>query len=66
MLEGGETYVGGARTANLETWGATLVYDDVEETDEADEQEEKTESLSELELPLEVECWGNGSSQVGE
>jgi hypothetical protein len=42
-----------------------LVKDDVEETDEADEQVEKTESLSELELPREVECWGNGSSQVG-
>jgi hypothetical protein len=32
---------------------------------ETDEQEEKTESLSELELPDEVEYWGKGSSQVG-
>jgi len=41
------------------------VKEDVDEADEADEQEEKTESLSELELPEEVECWGNGSSQMG-
>lgn len=66
VLEGGETYVWGcARTGNLDTWGATLVKEDVEETDEADEQDEKTDSLSELVLPREVECWGNGSSQEG-
>jgi hypothetical protein len=41
------------------------VKDEVEEADEADEQEEKTDSLSEFELPDEMECWGEGSSQTG-
>lgn len=41
------------------------MYEDVEELDETDEHAENTESLSELELPEEVEYWGNGSSQVG-
>lgn len=41
------------------------VNEDVEEADEAEEQVEKTDSLSELELPEEIECCGDGSSQVG-
>ena len=38
--------------------------EEVEEADEAEEQEENTDSLSELELPDETECWGEGSSQA--
>lgn len=34
-----------------------LWYDDVEEDEDAEEQEEKTDSLSELALPDDVECW---------
>jgi hypothetical protein len=47
----------------LGTWEEeTCWYEDVEDADEADEQAEKTESLSELELPEEVECWkGDGA-----
>jgi hypothetical protein len=65
VLVGVETYDCGARTDSFWAGGATSVYDDVEDADETDEQEEKTESLSELELPDEVEYWGKGSSQVG-
>lgn len=55
---GGETYVCcTGRAGTLCAWGgATCVKEEVEETDEPDEQEENTDSLSELELPLEVEC----------
>jgi len=42
------------------------VNEDVEEAEEAEEQAENTDSLSEAELPEEMECWGEGSSQDGE
>jgi hypothetical protein len=61
---GGETYaLLGTRFKNF--WaggGETLQYEDVDDADDAEEQEENTDSLSESELPEDVECW-NG---VGE
>jgi hypothetical protein len=42
------------------------VKEEVDEADETDEQAENTESLSELELPEEVDCWVYGSSSMGE
>ena len=57
----GETYVDWtARCGSLCCTGGweTCVKEDVEEADETDEQDENTESLSELELPEDVECWG--------
>jgi hypothetical protein len=34
------------------------VKEEVEEADEAEEHDEKTDSLSEFELPVELQCWG--------
>lgn len=56
VFVGGETYVDwtprGAPLGAEWMW----VKDEVEEADETDEEEEKTESLSESELPEEVDC----------
>jgi hypothetical protein len=56
---GGETYCcWGTRVENCCVGdGDTFWYDEVDEVDEADEQEENTDSLSESELPEDVECW---------
>lgn len=51
---GGETYVEW-RTGWFGTW-LTCVKEEVEEAEEFEEQAEKTDSLSEFELPEEVEC----------
>jgi hypothetical protein len=60
LAGGGETYVGWhPRVGILWTGGGlTWVKEEVDDVDEADEQEENTESLSELELPEDVECFG--------
>lgn len=66
VVTGGETYVvGAAREGSFWAGGEMFVIDDVEEADETEEHEENTESLSELELPEEMECWVYGSSSVG-
>lgn len=60
---GGETYEGSIpRCTPLWAVGTTWVNDDVEDAEEIDELEENTESLSEFELPVEVEGWENGRS----
>jgi hypothetical protein len=60
---GGETYDGWIpRETPLEVeW--TCVKDEVDEADEANELEENTESLSESELPDDVECCVKGNSR---
>ena len=53
--DGGETYEGWSPRGTPFGAVGTWVKDDVDEADEVDELDENTESLSEFELPVEVE-----------
>jgi len=59
----GETYEGWSPRDTPFGAVGMWVNDDVEEADETDELDENTESLSEFELPVEVEGCENGRSR---